>query len=433
MGARENELISVVIATRNRDALLAESLTTVLNQTHRALDVVVVDDGVSGTTERLVESFADPRLRYLPATGSGAAAARNQGARAAAGEWIAVHDDDDLMLPRRIAEQVEAIDASADIIHGAFVNFDAVTGELTLHPSREVSIADSLMSGYAPGHGTWLVRAELMRRMPYNESLTAAIDNDVALRWLANGVRFVDAGVICQLRRVHAGSITGERGAAQKRAAEAGLSALRERFSSQMEPRHGSRRKYPDFRELVAPFLPDALLGAGGQHRSGYACSLRPGPAAQGPDGAADLVHYEAVLLSVSGLSWREFYEVAGQGYSVSTVRVVNIGEWGPATPGDDAPDWAVAGALMDRRDRRVAAGPCVVVRSQPRAHTAVADAIRASEPATPALSAHSPSGRSVTIISYAPGGDSLISAARLERHIAHHPGVCDVVVLTPA
>lgn len=90
--------ISVVIPTYKRGHIVERALRSVLRQTHQDFEVLVVDDGSRDHTESVVTSFSkeEPRIRYFcHETNRGAQAARNTGAKAAQGEWIAFLDSDD--------------------------------------------------------------------------------------------------------------------------------------------------------------------------------------------------------------------------------------------------------------------------------------------------------------------------------------------------
>ncbi len=111
----DRPIVSAVIPTRNRPALLACAIRSALRQTWPRIEVIVVVDGPDPATGTLLESFADPRLRvvFLPQA-SGGSAARNAGVRAACGEWIAFLDDDDEWLPEKIERQMHAVQQSRD-------------------------------------------------------------------------------------------------------------------------------------------------------------------------------------------------------------------------------------------------------------------------------------------------------------------------------
>ncbi len=103
-------LVSVVIPTRNRAARLRRTLDSVLAQTYRDLDVIVVDDGSTDDTEAVVRAVTDPRVRYeRKGPPHSAAGARNHGVGLARGEWVAFNDCGDEWLPVKVAVQVDAV------------------------------------------------------------------------------------------------------------------------------------------------------------------------------------------------------------------------------------------------------------------------------------------------------------------------------------
>ncbi|WP_299819412.1 glycosyltransferase [uncultured Jannaschia sp.] len=103
---RTGPLVSVVIPTWNRAALVAQAASSVLAQTWRDLELLVVDDGsTDGTAERLAR-IGDPRLRVIRQSNGGVARARNRGVAEARGAWIAFLDSDDLWRPEKLARQM---------------------------------------------------------------------------------------------------------------------------------------------------------------------------------------------------------------------------------------------------------------------------------------------------------------------------------------
>jgi glycosyltransferase involved in cell wall biosynthesis len=93
--------VSVVIPTRDRWPLLADTLASALAQEGVGLEVVIVDDG-SASTMPVGTTFDDPRVRTVRNEVSlGVARARNRGIEAARGEWVALLDDDDVSPERR--------------------------------------------------------------------------------------------------------------------------------------------------------------------------------------------------------------------------------------------------------------------------------------------------------------------------------------------
>lgn len=109
----EPALVSVILPTYKRVPELRLAVRSVLAQTHAALDVLVVSDGPDAEARAAIEGI-DPRVRYLElAVNSGPAEARNTGVRASHGEWLVFLDDDDTMLPDRVAHALAAVDIAS--------------------------------------------------------------------------------------------------------------------------------------------------------------------------------------------------------------------------------------------------------------------------------------------------------------------------------
>jgi glycosyltransferase involved in cell wall biosynthesis len=107
-------LVSVIIAAYNAEAYIAETCRSVLNQTHRAIELIVVDDGSTDATAAIVSSIADTdsRVRLIRQRNLGVAAARNCAMAVASGEFIAPLDADDLWVPTKIERQVQRMEES---------------------------------------------------------------------------------------------------------------------------------------------------------------------------------------------------------------------------------------------------------------------------------------------------------------------------------
>ena len=113
--AHKKTLISVVIPSRQRPALLVQAVQSVLDQKRDDFEVIVVLDGdTAGSAETLQEHFPEEhRLRVVTiATHQGVSVARNLGVAAALGQWIAFHDDDDQWVPGKLDRQMAVALAS---------------------------------------------------------------------------------------------------------------------------------------------------------------------------------------------------------------------------------------------------------------------------------------------------------------------------------
>lgn len=117
--------ISVVIPSYNRAAVIIPAIHSVLSQSMRPSEVIVVDDGSVDETKMAVESVNDPILRYVRQNNSGANAARNRGIEECRYQTIAFHDSDDIWLPEKLKLQWTHMQASG--VAASFGRFIRVT------------------------------------------------------------------------------------------------------------------------------------------------------------------------------------------------------------------------------------------------------------------------------------------------------------------
>ena len=104
----QQPLISVIIPTYNRENLLKDTILSVLIQTYKNFELIIVDDYSKDNTKRAVENFKDSRIIYLRHDkNKGPAATRNTGIKRAAGDYIFLLDDDDLIVPWALERLVE--------------------------------------------------------------------------------------------------------------------------------------------------------------------------------------------------------------------------------------------------------------------------------------------------------------------------------------
>src|SRR5687767_14591739 len=96
-------LVSVIICTYNAGNYLRDAITSILSQTHRNLEVLVVDDGSSdGSAEAAHKTINDERVRWLNQNNAGKPVALNRALNEIRGEFYAIQDADDISHPSRI-------------------------------------------------------------------------------------------------------------------------------------------------------------------------------------------------------------------------------------------------------------------------------------------------------------------------------------------
>lgn len=148
-------LVSIIIPTYNRAALLDETLSSVVAQSYPHWECIVVDDGSTDDTAAVAARFA-PHVQYLRQANAGPAAARNRGLSEAVGDAVMFLDSDDLLLPSALHQLVEALQTSPDagIAYGGFhvMHADGRLGHLPGAP-RLSPKSGKEVSHEAPAYG----------------------------------------------------------------------------------------------------------------------------------------------------------------------------------------------------------------------------------------------------------------------------------------
>jgi glycosyltransferase involved in cell wall biosynthesis len=186
---------TVIIPTRNRWQLLStHALPSALEQVGVDLEVVVVDDASEDDTRARLMELDDQRVRVVGhESRRGLAAARNNGAASARGEWLSFLDDDDLWAPTKLRAQIDAATAlGRDWAYARAIVVDAELRVIDIHPFPEPEQIESLLHGgnHVPGGGSnVIVRAAAHRRVGgFDEKLAYFEDWDFWLRLVTGGL-----------------------------------------------------------------------------------------------------------------------------------------------------------------------------------------------------------------------------------------------------
>ena len=241
MSVPYDPLISIVIPTRNRRALLAETIGSILAQTLANWELIVVDDASEDDTFAYVSGLGDRRVKVIRlAQHAERSAARNIGLDLAKGEFILFLDDDDLLLESGLQTHVEAFARHPAAIAsvGNFVQFDERGARLLMKFVRrrhERNLWPDILLGWSPACGRCLFRTPAVKSVQgWNTTYNICEDHELWLRLSRLGPVVLLPETV-YMYRVHRGQWRPPKRQMQKL-----LTAMRERAVQQM---HGNERQ----------------------------------------------------------------------------------------------------------------------------------------------------------------------------------------------
>jgi hypothetical protein len=213
-----SSVVSIVIPAYNQGQFLAQAVQSALDQSHQAIQVVVVDDGSTDDTPDVLRPFAgNARVRVIRQANGGLPAARNRGLDAATGEFVCFLDSDDYLerthierLAARLAEDGDLGLAYCDV---QMVDLEGkASSQFSVAESRRTlsgDIFESLMiGGYFPPHAALIRRRVLKEVGGFDPELGGHADYELWLRVTGAGHRaaYVDERLACY--RVYDGSMS---------------------------------------------------------------------------------------------------------------------------------------------------------------------------------------------------------------------------------
>ncbi len=215
--------ISVLMAVYNGAVYLREAIDSVLAQTYRDFEFVIVDDGSSDESVRIVRSYADPRIKlHASLQNMGQTTALNVGLRLCQGEYVARMDGDDICRPDRFARQVAALDAdpALGIVGSAVWIVDGRdrTLDFSPQPESDATIRFVSLTRNPFHHPTVMIRRSVLieHALEFDERFQANQDFELWTRLLPV-TRACNLSQALLRYRVHGSNISVKRLAEQQR------------------------------------------------------------------------------------------------------------------------------------------------------------------------------------------------------------------------
>ena len=180
-----NPLVSVIIPTYNRSKYLPRAINSVLNQTYKNLEIIIVDDGSSDNTKEILKPYIkDEGIEYFYIENSGVSNARNFGIQKANGEYISLLDSDDEYLSTRIEIQLSEMKKQEAII-SLSNRITSIGGKYKkinpVNNSRNLSKEEIILVKVPPAASLIMFKKEVFKKVKFDKNLPASNDYDFLL------------------------------------------------------------------------------------------------------------------------------------------------------------------------------------------------------------------------------------------------------------
>lgn len=213
LATQTDPLLSVVMAVYNSERYLRKSIESVLAQTYRNFEFIIVNDGSADASESIIKDYAarDNRITYLKnEKNSGQSETRNKAIKSAKGEYVVVVDSDDICLPNRFEEQVSFFknNSNVDVLGTSYcLFFDDMEDECEMVVSAD---SNDLRNGTPPVHNpTCMIKRKTFVDYGYYDAMyDNAEDYELWLRWFSQGARFENMQKVLYKKRTHVGSVS---------------------------------------------------------------------------------------------------------------------------------------------------------------------------------------------------------------------------------
>ncbi len=213
-------LVSVILPVYNSEKYVGAAIQSILTQSWRDLELIVIDDASTDQTLAVVRSFEDERIRVVrKERNTGYTVSLNQGLSLARGKYIARMDADDVSLPERLERQVRFLEQNAD--HGLCGTWVKTVGEqagmIKKYPVTHAEISVELLVKSPFCHPSVMLRKQVLEanRLQYDPSREPAEDYHLWVQ-LVGCTRAYNLPEVLLHYRIHPAQVSRERGGRQQ-------------------------------------------------------------------------------------------------------------------------------------------------------------------------------------------------------------------------
>lgn len=199
MSSKDEKMVSVIIPTYNRAKTLEKSVDSVLKQTYKNIEVIIVDDGSSDNTKYVVDRILDSRIRYVYQSNAGACAARNNGIEKAKGDFIAFQDSDDVWHEEKIEKQMKIIQSqNVEVVFCKLNKIENGRIKEILPSALGEGIVNPVNNLFGIGTQTLLFKKEVLEKLRFDIRMPRFQEFELLLNIVENGYTLycIDDGLV---------------------------------------------------------------------------------------------------------------------------------------------------------------------------------------------------------------------------------------------
>ena len=248
-------VISVVMSVYNGEKYLRESIESILGQTYKNFEFIIINDGSTDSTREIVLSYDDPRIYLIDNEENiGLTKSLNKGLKIARGEYIARMDADDVSMPDRFENQMDFLNCHRDYaVVGTFLKVIDENSKVIFtaeKPTQYADIREFLNRDNCIGHGSAMIRKTCLQSVGfYDESIEKSQDYELWLR-ISQNYRLANIPQYLYMWRSHKENISAKHRNAQKHFVE----MIKTRFEGKTEDRRMDYYNMPKFSILMANY-----------------------------------------------------------------------------------------------------------------------------------------------------------------------------------
>lgn len=220
MSSKLQKLVSIIIPAYNVENYVSQTLETIIRQTYHNMEIIIVNDGSTDGTEKIIQEYAkkDNRIIIFNQINKGLSAARNSGLKIAKGEYLCIFDADDIMMPEKIELQFNLLEDNplGDFVYSKVLYFTTGVDDVYIRdlstPNGATAVYKTLLryGNFISPNSVFFKRSVFEKFGGFDENLRSSEDFDYWLHLAQNDVNILHLDKYLTLCRGRKDSLTSD-------------------------------------------------------------------------------------------------------------------------------------------------------------------------------------------------------------------------------